>query len=117
MILTTILIALSLFKLNMDPQLALCSECGIIFPLKKHVKHQENITPCNICGNEFKTKKQMENHRYEHPSITHTGCQKQMPNNSRSSYVCGESSSFNCEQCPFESNKKFNLHRHVRVHK
>ena len=104
---------LILFK-NMDQRL--CGKCGKTFPgvLKRHDKdaHKDVLTPCPHCNKICQNLKQMENHLNTNRTLVCIGCNIEIPKNSKSSHVCGDSPVFKCGQCDYESNQKCNLKRH-----
>ena len=77
--------------------LHLCIQCGTncssVKALKKHQKdvHSQSKTTCSQCQKNFENYKQkMENHLSSHQTIVCTGCNLEMPKNSKSTHVCGE---------------------------
>ena len=102
--------------------MAICTICGLVTEYMK--QHMSNHTDgrkfqCEKCEKTFVGYKALENHKKSHLTWNCPNCEKVIPHNSRSMHLkrCKNlSTTLTCEKCPYITNEKCNLNRHMKTH-
>ena len=104
---------------------SLCSDYGKAFAtvnlLNIHkINHDKDDIKCEVCDVICIGKKKFLNHMKIHQTFECLNCNETVKLNSKSSHMkkCHEKEFFQCDECPYESNRMDNLNTHkVKCHK
>ena len=102
--------------------MAICTICGLVTEyLKQHMSNHgdERNFACDKCKKVCQGYKQLMNHKKSHMTWNCTNCDQVIPHNSRSIHLrrCkNESNVLSCEKCPYITNDKSNLNKHMKTH-
>ena len=102
--------------------MAICTICGLVTEyLKQHMSNHgdERNFACDKCEKVCQCYKQLMNHKKSHMTWNCTNCDQVIPHNSRSIHLrrCkNESNVLSCEKCPYITNDKSNLNKHMKTH-
>ena len=100
--------------------MAICTICGFETEfLKQHMTNHgdDRKFQCDKCEKVVTGRKALENHKKSHMSWNCTNCEEVIPHNSRSMHIkrCKKvSNTLSCEKCPYITNAKSNLNRHMK---
>ena len=99
--------------------MAICTICGLETKfMKSHMRNHTDVRnlQCEKCKNVVVGFKALENHKKSHLTWN---CEKGFPHNSRSMHLkrCKNlSTTLSCEKCPYITQEKCNLNRHMKTH-
>ena len=102
--------------------MAICTICGFETEfMKQHMTNHgdERKFQCDKCEKVVTGRKALENHNKSHMSWNCSNCEEVIPHNSRSMHIkrCKKvSNTLSCEKCPYITNAKSNLNRHMKTH-